>query len=346
MARVSVVIPAYNAAPWIEESVRSMLGQSYRDLEVIVVDDGSTDNTREVLARIEDPRLRTEANPQNLGLIGTLNRALPLARGEIIARMDADDVSPPERIAEQMRALEERSDVQVVSSRTHDFTGEAKRPVHALAPLALPTEHDEIVATLPFLNSVSHATALFRRAVFDAHCPADGCFYDASYPHAEDYELWSRLARRGVRFANLPRVHLLRRVHPGSVSIQEAPTQLAVSDRVRGEWRLDLGLSPNGPLAQAHYAVARRDFRADAEFLAKAEESLLELLAANRARQVFREDVFARVVARHWWSAGLSTARGRGLQGWSQILSSPLLSSNDRFSTRSLRLMLKSLLPG
>lgn len=348
MPRVSVVIPAFNAGPWIEAAVRSMLDQTYQDLEVIVVDDGSSDDTLARLRRLRDPRLRVEANAQNRGLIHTLNRAVGLARGEWIARMDADDVGTPTRLAEQLRVFEEDSTIEVVSSGVRNFEGELERPTRLHQPLYLPSSHDDIVATLPFYNSVSHATAIVRRSTVDrfSRIDSDGArvFYDASYPHAEDYELWSRLARGGARFRNLPRVHLLRRLHGAAVSSAQAGTQNDVSDRVRTEWRAALGLADSGELADCHQSLSKLLIDSTDSFVDRAERTLLELRVANHERALLDEAAFARACAQRWWSVGLATAQIRGPKAWTRTLRSPLLSTGDCLGTRSLRLLAKAFL--
>jgi glycosyltransferase involved in cell wall biosynthesis len=344
--RVSVLIPAYNAAPWIEDAVHSMLNQSYRDLEVVVIDDGSTDPTLEALARVRDPRLRVEHNPSNLGLVRTLNRAMGFATGEIVARMDADDLSPPTRLAEQIHALE-HFQVDVVSSGTRDFRGDPRDPKSFEPALFLPQAHEDILAALPFYNSVSHATALFRRASLEKHARREltgaWALYDPSYLHAEDYELWSRLAREGLRFHNLPRVHLHRRLHSASVTISESATQTATANRVRGDWRAALGLDSTGASAEAHFAAALVAQGGKAPPLDKCEAALLELREANRRRGLFDERAFARAIAQRWWNVASAHADKEGLAPLAKALASPLLSRRARISARALRLFARAL---
>ena len=110
---VSVILPAYNAQDTIAESIDSILNQSFRDFELIVINDGSTDATEKVIAQYDDSRIRYFANPGNQGLIYTLNRGLELSQGKYIARMDADDISLPARFEKQVRILEEHPEIIV-----------------------------------------------------------------------------------------------------------------------------------------------------------------------------------------------------------------------------------------
>src|SRR5690606_30773819 len=131
------------------------------------------------------------------------------------------------------------------------------QPNWAAEPVRLPCRHEDIVATLPFYNSVSNATALFRRDALE------DSVYDADFLHAEDYEFWSRLARRDLHFANTGRVHLSRRTHPQSVSHANPLTQKRNSDRVRASWRESLALPTEGPWARAHFELGHSSYEGD-----------------------------------------------------------------------------------
>src|ERR1700749_735753 len=104
--RVTVLIPVYNASTYLLEAVHSVLAGSFRDLELLAINDGSTDKSVDILRSIDDPRLRIVENPKNLGVAATLNRGLDLAEGEFIARMDSDDISAPDRLARQVAFME------------------------------------------------------------------------------------------------------------------------------------------------------------------------------------------------------------------------------------------------
>ena len=112
---VSVILPAYNAERFLKESIDSILAQTYRNFELIVLNDGRTDRTEEIVLSYSDPRIRYVKNEQNLKLIKTLNKGIDLAKGEYIARMDADDVSVPTRFEEEVYKFEEDPTLGIVS---------------------------------------------------------------------------------------------------------------------------------------------------------------------------------------------------------------------------------------
>jgi hypothetical protein len=183
--RVTVLMTVYNGQRHLREAVDSVLGQSFRDFELVVVDDGSTDDTAEVLGAITDPRVRLTRNGANLGLTRSLNRGLTLARAELIARHDADDVSEPERLARQIAFLDAHPDVAMAGAwyRKIDEDGAS------LGDRMLPADHDRIRWALHFYCPFVHSAVVFRASAVRA---VGG--YDEQFSYAQDYDLWSRLA--------------------------------------------------------------------------------------------------------------------------------------------------------
>ncbi|MBK9175723.1 MAG: glycosyltransferase [Flavobacteriales bacterium] len=206
---VSVVMPVHNAERFVGDAIRSMLGQTFRDFEFIVVNDGSTDGSQEIITSFHDFRIRL-INQANQGIGAALNNGIAAARGELIARMDADDLSLPERLAKQTAFLQSNPHIGILGTwaTIEDIAGMSK------GSLEHPTDDARIRYALLFDTPFVHPTVMFRRCVF---------VEDAGYSSApgvfEDFELWSRMIRR-TQGANLPE-HLLRyRLVPGSFSHQ------------------------------------------------------------------------------------------------------------------------------
>lgn len=218
---VSVILPCHNADAFLESALRSILDQTYRDLEVLAIDDGSTDRTRVVLDRMAaiDPRVRVLINERNLGLIPTLNRGVQEARGAYIARMDADDVALPHRIETQIAHLESHPEMDVVGSSAAYIDAEDRQagsqPARCLRPGALRF-------MVAFANPLIHPTLVARSHVMKAH--PYGSSPEAQ--HTEDYELFSRMVGEGVGLGNVPDVLLKRRMHGGSVSRRHEAIQV------------------------------------------------------------------------------------------------------------------------
>lgn len=202
---VSVVMPAYDAAATAGRAVRTVLEQTFRDFELIVVDDGSEDDTvREVLAAANgDTRLRVIEIPHG-GIVRALGAGIAAARGELIARMDADDEMRPQRLEAQVALLARRPDVGVAGCLV-EFGGDRDDAcgyaLHVDWLNAL-REPDEIALNRFIESPVAHPSVTFRRELIDRH----GGYVESDEP--EDYELWLRWMHAGVRFAKVPEVLL------------------------------------------------------------------------------------------------------------------------------------------
>ena len=214
---VTVLLAAHNSAAYVRQAIESILGQTFRDLELVAIDDGSADDTPALLARFEtDPRVRLLSNSQNVGLAASLNRGIAAARGRYVARMDADDIAEPQRLAEQIEFLESRAHVGILSSG-YIRIDESGNP---FGEVQLPESDLEIRWTNLLENPFAHPAVVVRRDVLLAH----GLAYDESLRAAQDYDLWSRMLRYTCG-ANL-RAPLLRyRVHSKNVSHQRREEQ-------------------------------------------------------------------------------------------------------------------------
>jgi hypothetical protein len=209
---VSVVLPAYDAQHTVGEAVTSILDQSLREIQVIVVDDGSNDDTVRVLAGIADPRLTVVHHDQNRGHVAAIATALDHARAPLIARMDADDVAFPGRLARQYRLLGARPAVGLVSTAFVSVDPEGRE----LETHGVPPDHAAAWFRLHFENCLAHPTVMFRRSAYDA---AGG--YDAAAVPAEDHELWLRMAEL-VDIATIPEPLLRYRRSPSAISMRAA----------------------------------------------------------------------------------------------------------------------------
>ncbi|NHC12723.1 glycosyltransferase [Motilibacter deserti] len=234
---VSVLLAVYNGERYVAAAVESVLAQTYGRLELIVIDDGSTDGTLAILKGFEDPRVRLVSR-ENRGLVTTLAEAASLARGTYLARMDADDLSRRDRLARQVQFLESHPDVVLVGS---DYTliDEHGSPVHVTSFLAHP--HDLKTAQVVG-NQFGHGCVLMRA---DAYAAVGG--YDTGLPQAEDMDLWSRLSHVG-EVANLPEPLYAYRDNPDGISSTQTDEQRAYALALRDR-------------AFAHFLAHRRSYR-------------------------------------------------------------------------------------
>lgn len=228
---VTVLLPVHNAEAFIEGSVRSILQQTFTDFELLVIDDGSTDRTPEILRGFTDPRLRLEPNGRNLGLIATLNRGLDLARGRYIARMDADDLALPARLEKQYACMEARPDVGVLGTWVRTLGLDEDYDI------TFGRGHDYIRFRLFFSNYLHHPSVMLRKSVLDTH----GIRY-GDYLHIEDYEMWLRIAEY-ARIDILPEILLRYRIHGNNISMVNKDFQENHSARMRRRQVESLGIS-------------------------------------------------------------------------------------------------------
>lgn len=209
MFKISVVLPYYNSEKYIEEAVRSIINQTLGDFEFIIINDGSTDRSSNIVRAFKDHRIIHIENDHNQGLIQALNTGLDLAQGEYVARMDSDDISLPHRFERQVNFLDANPNIGLVGTWMHWFPGNERQGEG---------RHGERIHYLDLLLKgwcVNHPTVMMRRSVLERF----QLRYDERYPCAEDYELWTRFVRFS-QIANLQEILVNYRWHGGNASLQ------------------------------------------------------------------------------------------------------------------------------
>jgi hypothetical protein len=223
--KVSVLMPAYNAERYVRPAVESVLAQSFRDYELLAIDDASTDSTLEILRSYEDSRLRMLRNPRNLGVLGSLQAGLAAARGSLVARFDADDLCDPRRLEQQVEYMDSHPEVTLLGTACELIDSEGKH-IGRFCPPTLPAA---VEWELLFHNTVVHSSVMFRREPVMA---LGG--YREQVPHveAEDYELWSRIAASGRKIVQLSQPLVSVRRHSAQTSDMGLSKVLAVTYRI------------------------------------------------------------------------------------------------------------------
>jgi GT2 family glycosyltransferase len=220
---VSVVLAAHDAATYLGRAVESILRQTVSELELLVVDDASSDGTGEVLAAIEDRRLVLLRNDARLGLAGSLNRGIERARGAYVARLDADDVALPRRLERQLARIRGSTGLGIVGSGIVEIdAGGRPGRVHLM-----PVTDVDVRWHLLFSSPFFHPSVLLDRGLLERA----GLRYDPLFEESEDYDLWSRLLEH-AEGGNLPEVLVCYRVHPGQATKRRRDVQRDFQRRV------------------------------------------------------------------------------------------------------------------
>jgi len=196
----------YNGERYLNEAVDSILGQTFTDFEFLIIDDASTDRTPEILRSYDDPRIRVVNNEENLGLTKSLNKGLALAKGEYIARMDADDVSLPKRLEKEMAFLESNATAVLVGTARQTIDHQ-NRILGIYIPPIRPQYRDLIK-----YNSITHGSVVIRKEILEKFSG-----YNELFRKCQDYALWLQMSQKYHLF-NIPDVLYKLRVHENSVS--------------------------------------------------------------------------------------------------------------------------------
>lgn len=316
---ISVLMPVFNGERYLAGAIECVLAQTFRNFELLIVDDGSTDGSRTIAEQYlqQDSRVVLHAEPHR-GLIGTLNRGLDIARGRYIARMDSDDLAYPHWLATIYRFMENHSEVGICGGWTRIITDN-----RSLWKQRYPIESSEIRCELLFGCMFCHPTVLIRRDQLCSH----RLFYNVDFPHAEDYELWVRAAEH-FALANVPKVVTRYRIHASQVSqihnAKQAEGSLIV---IRRQLAL-LGIEPTPEEWQIHRALHQGQLpeQFTSEFLWQGEAWLLRILETNSHAHRYNQQILSKVISARWMALCYRTTR-LGMDTWHYFWGSRLAKS-------------------
>jgi len=227
---VSVILPVWNGQSFVADAIASVLLQSFKDFELLVLDDGSDDNSLEICQQFTDPRIRVISHPERQGIVKTLNRGIAISAGKYIARIDSDDLAVSSRFEKQIQFLEAHSDYGLVGSWMETF-GERK------TTWKYPTGDTSIRLAMLFNSPFGHPSVMFRK---DWERGAPG-YYDEEFAYAEDFEYWVRISALW-KCENLPEVLTLYRTHPSQSTKSDAQGRADCVQRILALQHQALGL--------------------------------------------------------------------------------------------------------
>jgi len=207
--KVTVLMPVYNGEKYLNEAIESILNQTYKDFEFLIINDGSTDNSVKIIESYNDPRIHLVHNEKNLKLIASLNKGLNIAKGEYIARMDCDDVSLPDRLLKQVQYLDNHPDVGVLGCGTKNVD----ENLNTISEPERPLTYLQNKWKLLFSSTLMHPSVMYRKELILKYGG-----YSHEFIHAEDYDLWSRLIDFAI-IHQIPEILVYLRKHSQNIGI-------------------------------------------------------------------------------------------------------------------------------
>ena len=284
-------MPVYNGAKYLHEAIKSILDQSFMDFEFLIINDGSTDDSEKIILSFKDPRIVFIKNESNMGLINSLNKGLKIAKGNYIARMDADDVALPQRLELQVKEFE--SDPKAIAVGSDYFLLTEKRT--SLKKNKNNSDYQK--AVLFFSPCFCHPTVMMKNIFAEKNL-----LYKRDYVHAEDYKLWTDLAALG-EFKNVPQPLLKYRSHATQVSAQNHNTQLAISERIRKEYLAQLKFKLSDEQFAVLNIIGNNVFITSIDTLESIQSLLLHLKEQNKENKAFNENSFNLFLHKFWFDS-------------------------------------------
>lgn len=312
---ITILMPVYNGAKYLSEAINSILNQTFTNYEFLIINDGSTDTSENIIKSFNDTRISYVKNEKNLGLIKTLNKGLDLAKGDYIARMDADDIAKTHRIKTQYNFLKKNPSIDICGCSFSWFgnkTGLIKR-----------NESPEMTKVLLLFHcSITHV--LLKKQALKEH----NLKYDENILHAEDYDLWAR-SSKFLNLANCPEILMKYRWHNHNICVKNQNVQTENSIKIKLMQLQHLHLTPTKQELLLHERVShsKTDFSLD-EIKTISKWFLKIINANNKYTQYDSVALQHHLSKKFFWICFYATSLGKplhklfwesSLQKWSSI---------------------------
>jgi len=332
--KITVLMPVYNGAKYLDLAIQSVLNQTYKDFEFLIIDDGSTDNSVEIIKKYDDARIRIVKNEKNLGLPTTLNIGLDIAKGEYIARMDCDDISHPLRFEKQVEFMDDNPNISICGTWMRTIGDNAGIIIE------VPKTNEEIKCSLLFSSGITHPTVFMRKKEFDKH----NLRYSTEYLDNEDTELWIR-ALKYVQAGSLQEVLYYYRIHPTQTCRKDNQRQKGTTMKIIRALLIDLQMSPTEEDVLLHCSCLRVDNGFEKDEIIQIERWLLKLKSFNDKSGLYNPEVFHHILNQRWFYTCNSSTRN-GLWVLSRYMRSKVncISFNMNNKINTMKFIIKSFL--
>jgi glycosyltransferase involved in cell wall biosynthesis len=294
--KVTVIMPVYNAAAYIYEAIESILQQSFTDFELLIINDGSTDDSMQIVESFRSPKIRVLHNLTNKGLVFTRNRGIEEAKGEYLAWLDADDYALPQRLEIQVNFMENHKNIALLGSYT-DYIYANGEVFYTAMPK---TKTEELPIWLLFQNCFPQSSVMIRKnALYLSEISPINLRYREEFPPAEDYDLWVQLAYY-QQVANLPKVLVRHRKHDENTSRKMSVEQENNILKILAYQLENLGISPNSEELKLHRQLSHYAFSPNLLTYQKIANWLTKLKTTNDKTKKYLPKYFNQVIAEIW----------------------------------------------
>jgi len=330
MPEVTVLMPVFNGEKYLAEAIKSILNQTFKDFEFLIIDDCSEDRSVEIIKSYDDKRIKLIQNNQNLGISRNANKGIQFAKGKYIAQMDHDDISLPERLEKQVLFMEKNPHIAASSVWVEVF-GRDKMIWE------FPLNSEAIKCALLFCCPLANSGAIIRKSIFTE----EGMLYNEAFDGSQDYDLWFQISKK-FPMANIPDILVNYRKHNTQVSVIRKKEQSLKTELILKNQLVHLGINPTQREHRLHSNLSFWKFQDSLPFLDDVETWLTKIYMANKKNNIYNEKELLKVLAYRWWMS-CKYASTHGLIAWERFWNSPLSKHNTLSHRDKIKFFLKAL---
>jgi len=332
---VTILMPVYNAEKYIKEAIESIINQTFTDFEFLIIDDGSSDNSLNIINNYKDNRIRLYKNEQNIKLISTLNKGIELAKGKYIARMDADDISLPQRIEKQVEFMEKHPEIGALGTAFISFDDNNKYFYKTIYP----SDHFSICVGMLYKMQLCHSSVIIRsKTIID-----NNLRFSLNFLHAEDYDFFYRLSRH-AKLANLKQCLYKRRLHNEQVSNVYEDIQKNKSREIIKIQFNNIGVNLSDAQIDIFTEINYCHYQKNFSFLKEAQTILESINEANNTTKIYDTKLFQKYLQNLWFNV-CTNLTSLGLDVYKTYKKSKLINYTfNHILLKNNKLLLKSLL--
>lgn len=285
---VTVIMPVYNTEKYLRQSINSILNQTFPDFEYIIIDDYSTDNSLDIINSYSDRRIKVIKNQKHLGVAASANIGFALAKGKYIVRMDADDISLPERLFQQCKYMEKHPKV--------DLCGSSIRLIGSQKIWKYPSGHERIKCRLLFNSPFAQPSLIFRKSTFEKN----SLRYNDSFIRGEDYDLWARSIDK-IKCSNIPRVLLFYRMTLTKKKRYFTKNGQKWPIKSRKKMLRNLGIVPENQILNVHQQISLKLPPRKKEDIREVANHIRNILNVNNKNLYFKEELLKLELRFQWF---------------------------------------------